>query len=129
MSPEKITRIRTTTGPAEILSPGDDLVFVIKEEEIEDNDKIAVLMTAHPCGCENNGQCSCEEIKQKCTCKDYEGQDFNCVVHEAKVECPVCHTVDTEMKLSYLEPITNYRCRICGTLYQRNKIDGMYIRY
>ncbi|MBI2020211.1 hypothetical protein HYS94_02210 [Candidatus Daviesbacteria bacterium] len=130
LSPVKKSRIRTTSGPAEIMLPEDPPVFVIEEEEIEDKGKIAILMTARQCECDNNEKCSCEEEKQACSCKDYEGQDFNCLVHEAKVECPVCHTIDTEIFIpNHLPPFNHYRCRICGMFYQRNMVDGMYIRY
>ena len=74
----------------------------------------------------------CEEEKLnegeiKCSCVDYDGQDYFCTAHKAKVECPMCHSVNVERKETYMEPMTTYRCGMCGGAYQRNMISGVYI--
>jgi len=67
------------------------------------------------------------EGKGECNCVGYEGQSYTCSVHKAKVECPHCHCVGMERKRSYMEPITAYRCRMCGNSYRRNMISGAYL--
>ncbi len=71
---------------------------------------------------------SCVEVRECGVCVDYEGQDYFCKVHEAKVECPECHCIDVERETRVHAPsIKNYRCTICGIFYMRREETGEYI--
>ena len=63
----------------------------------------------------------------ECSCKGYEGQDYFCKMHEAKVECPKCQCIDAEKEMANPMPsIKNYHCSICGIFYLRNIENGDY---
>ena len=65
-----------------------------------------------------------------CMCIDYEGQNWNCTVHDAKMECPRCHTIDTAREGHGPGPVPNhYMCNICGYWYGRNMETGEYVTW
>lgn len=43
------------------------------------------------------------------------------------IECPSCRCIDVEVKGGYLDPCQEYRCGMCGFIYQVNTVTGDYI--
>lgn len=65
--------------------------------------------------------------ERTCNCQGFDGQSFDCPIHESKVQCPHCYCIECEKFRSYMEPINHYRCLQCGCMYARNCLSGEYL--
>lgn len=111
-------RIRTVAGEQETVFPVQEMAgvkaetpsVVLLEQQYEaPSGAIVAEITAVPV----------------CPCKGYEGQNYFCEVHEAKVECPKCHCIEAELEVPNKMPsVTNFRCRVCGIFYTRTDETG-----
>ena len=100
-------RIVTSEGPKQVVFPTSrdfskpDPV-VKSEESVTDNGQIKMTL-------EVEGEClGCGDPGKECSCNEV----------EAPVECPKCHTIDTELLIPDESPsVTHYRCSLCGEFY------------
>jgi len=62
----------------------------------------------------------------ECICKRFDGESLFCPVHKPIVCCPGCNCIKTETKITYMDPLQEYRCQICGLAYKRHMGTGEY---